>query len=227
MNELDLLKTHWQKDQDFIKFKKEDIVSMIHKSSSSIVKWILIISCLEFLIIGSIGLASYVDDPSGFTIYEIVFQAFAHIILFIFVYLFYKQYKRIKVSNNTKKLSNNILKTRSIVFNYIKTNFLLLGIQFAIGSFIGSHFEAFKEGFNEGYDDVHRENLNITVERIQSTSQNFETFNDITLWMAFIMTASILFLLLYLYYQLVYTRFATRLKKNYDDLVVIDSEENI
>jgi len=33
MNELDLLKTHWQKEEDFIKFKQEDIITMIHKSS--------------------------------------------------------------------------------------------------------------------------------------------------------------------------------------------------
>lgn len=26
MNELDLLKTHWQKDQDYINFKKYDIL---------------------------------------------------------------------------------------------------------------------------------------------------------------------------------------------------------
>ena len=50
MNELDLLKTHWQKDQEYIRFKKEDIIGMLHKSSSSIVKWIFIICCLELLL---------------------------------------------------------------------------------------------------------------------------------------------------------------------------------
>ncbi|MCA5004147.1 hypothetical protein [Sphingobacterium bovistauri] len=227
MNELDLLKTHWQKDHDFIKFKREDIISMIHKSSSSIVKWLLIISCLEFLIIGFIGLSSYFDDPSEFTVYEIVFQIFAHIILFIFVSLFYKQYKRIKVSSNTKALSYNILKTRKLVFNYIKANFILLGIQFVIGAFIGSHFEAFKEGYNDGYSEGAGENLNTTVELVQSTSKNLETFHDMALWIVFIIAACIFFLLLYLYYKIVYTGFTERLKKNYDDLIAIDSEEKL
>lgn len=220
MDSLDLLKTNWEKEGDFIKFEKKEIVFMLKKRSSSIVKWILFISCLEFVIIGSLGLSSYFGDPDGFTIYEIIFQILAHIILFIFIYLFYKQFTSINVSNNTKSLCQGILKTRDLVFNYIKANFLLLGIQFVIGALVGNHFEEFKKGYSEGYNDGYNESIDI----INSTSQNIDTFNNIMLWSVFLITAGILFLLLFIYYRVVYTGFLAKLKKNYNDLLAIDSE---
>ena len=51
MEELDLLKKHWNKEEvSFEQVSEKQIYKMIHKSSSSIVKWIFIISILEFLL---------------------------------------------------------------------------------------------------------------------------------------------------------------------------------
>ena len=51
MKELDLLKKDWQKsDNSFEQVSEIEIYKMIHKKSSSIVKWILIISILEVLL---------------------------------------------------------------------------------------------------------------------------------------------------------------------------------
>jgi hypothetical protein len=48
MKELDLLKKDWKKNSDsFEQISEKEIYRMIHKKSSSIVKWILIISILE------------------------------------------------------------------------------------------------------------------------------------------------------------------------------------
>ena len=48
MKELDLLKKDWKKNSDsFEQISEKEIYKMIHKKSSSIVKWILIISILE------------------------------------------------------------------------------------------------------------------------------------------------------------------------------------
>ena len=45
MKELDLLKKDWKKNSDsFEQISEKEIYKMIHKKSSSIVKWILIIS---------------------------------------------------------------------------------------------------------------------------------------------------------------------------------------
>ena len=45
MEELDLLKKYWKKSEDtFEQVSEVEIYKMLHKKSSSIVKWILIIS---------------------------------------------------------------------------------------------------------------------------------------------------------------------------------------
>ena len=50
MKELDLLKKDWQKNSgSFQQISENEIYKMIHKKSSSIVKWILIISIVEVL----------------------------------------------------------------------------------------------------------------------------------------------------------------------------------
>ena len=49
MDELELLKKDWQKeDSKYPKLSYDEIYKMILKKSSSIVKWIFIISLLEF-----------------------------------------------------------------------------------------------------------------------------------------------------------------------------------
>ena len=51
MDELELLKKDWQKDDNnYPKKSYNEIYKMILKKSSSIVKWILIISILEVLL---------------------------------------------------------------------------------------------------------------------------------------------------------------------------------
>ena len=56
MKELDLLKKDWKKNENsFEQVSEKEIYKMIHKKSSSIVKWILIISILEFTILNLIG----------------------------------------------------------------------------------------------------------------------------------------------------------------------------
>jgi hypothetical protein len=56
MKELDLLKD-WQKNKDsFEQVSEIEIYRMIHKKSSSIVKWILIISIMEVLLWTSLNM---------------------------------------------------------------------------------------------------------------------------------------------------------------------------
>ena len=51
MDELDLLKKDWKNSEsNFPKLSYNDFYGMIHKKSSSIVKWIFIISLLEFVL---------------------------------------------------------------------------------------------------------------------------------------------------------------------------------
>ena len=47
MDDLDLLKKDWQKPNAFEQISEQDIYGMLHKKSSSIVKWILLSSLIE------------------------------------------------------------------------------------------------------------------------------------------------------------------------------------
>ena len=75
MDELELLKKDWKKnDGQFTQVSENEIYGMLHKSSSSIVKWIFIISIVEFLVLRLMDLSLFFDNSSllttsiGFTI---------------------------------------------------------------------------------------------------------------------------------------------------------------
>ena len=63
MDELELLKKDWQKDDNnYPKKSYNEIYKMILKKSSSIVKWILIISILEFMVLRGTDLFMLLDE---------------------------------------------------------------------------------------------------------------------------------------------------------------------
>ena len=63
MDELELLKKDWKKnDAQFKQVSENEIYGMLHKSSSSIVKWIFIISIVEFLILRLMDLSLFFDE---------------------------------------------------------------------------------------------------------------------------------------------------------------------
>ena len=62
MKELDLLKKAWKKDTtSFEQVSEGAIYNMLQKKSSSIVKWILIISIIEFIILRGSDLLVLLD----------------------------------------------------------------------------------------------------------------------------------------------------------------------
>ena len=65
MDKLENLKDLWQNQpQTGRSYTKEDIYSMVRKRSSSIVKWILIISIIEFLLPYVLILMTDLETPS-------------------------------------------------------------------------------------------------------------------------------------------------------------------
>uniref|UniRef100_UPI00404B01CD hypothetical protein n=2 Tax=Gelidibacter sp. TaxID=2018083 RepID=UPI00404B01CD len=145
MDELDLLKKDWHKeDTKYPKLSYDQIYTMILKRSSSIVKWIFIISILEFVF--WIGISFLMkDSESAKRIDElhanyilIPLSIAGYLVLGYFFYLFFKNYKNISVTDNAKTLMENILKTRRTVRHYVAFNliylviatFVILGIEF-------------------------------------------------------------------------------------------------
>jgi hypothetical protein len=126
MKELDLLKKDWKKNENsFEQVSETEIYKMIHKKSSSIVKWILIISVLEFIILNLIGFLLPDDKREELIVIEKYLNTLVVLgygITLYFIYLFYKNYKSISVISTTKMLMESILKTRKTVKHYIWYN---------------------------------------------------------------------------------------------------------
>lgn len=126
MDELELLKKDWQKKgEELPKLSYNEIHNMLWKKSSSLVKWILIISILEFILPFLLYLIPYVRnsmalsdsiDEKNFIIGLTIVQ---YTVIPYFIYQFYKRYKEISVLDNTKNLMNKILKTRKTVKHYV------------------------------------------------------------------------------------------------------------
>lgn len=135
MDELDILKKDWQKQEDKLpKLSYNEIYKMILKKSSSIVKWIFIISILEFLL--WTGFSFFMKDSESmqkFDSYEadnimIPLTVIGYLVLAYFFYKFYMNYKTISATDSAKVLMENILKTRRTVKHYVAFNLIYLFI---------------------------------------------------------------------------------------------------
>lgn len=141
MDELDLIKKDWQKrSEDLPVYSKDDLMPMLHKKSSSSVKWIFIISILEFIfwivldvVISSENYLEYIESPA-FLLFLKVTTVINYIVLFGFIYLFFKNYLRIKVTDSAKNLMRRIIKTRESVKYYVRYNIGLFIIIFIISA---------------------------------------------------------------------------------------------
>ena len=147
MDELELLKRDWQKKEEAMpKLSYDEIYSMLWKKSSSIVKWIFLISVIEFVLPHLLYLLPSVRD--GMDFYEqlglknmmIGFSVVNYMIVFYFIYQFYRRYKEISVLDSAKDLMHRIIRTRKTVKNYIIValslflfNFLAIAIAIYLG----------------------------------------------------------------------------------------------
>lgn len=140
MEELDLLKKDWKKNENsFEQVSEVDIYKMLHKKSSSIVKWILIISILEVLLWTGISLAYNSDEYFIKTHSEHLIEYFKYLTIFnyavvaVFIFMFYKNYRAISTITSTKQLMKDILKTRKTVKYYVWYNLGMMVVSMIIG----------------------------------------------------------------------------------------------
>ncbi|WP_264551598.1 hypothetical protein [Flavobacterium sp. N2038] len=144
MKELDLLKKDWKKNSDsFEQISEKEIYKMIHKKSSSIVKWILIISILEVLFWTISNYFSNIDDilkkinHPEIILYMEIIMYFNYAVILVFIYYFYKNYKTISTTVSTKLLMKSILKTRKTVQYYVWYNLGMIVVSSILSFFIG------------------------------------------------------------------------------------------
>ncbi len=129
MEELDLLKKAWKKDESaFEQVSEKEIYSMLHQKSSSIVKWILMISVIEFVFWNIITVIfsdeKYQSKLHRYGIEDVMLavNVVNYIVILVFIFVFYKNYRAISTTDSTRQLMKSILKTRRTVQNYIWYN---------------------------------------------------------------------------------------------------------
>lgn len=208
MDGLDLLKKDWDKSEGkYPKLTYDEIYKMILKKSSSIVKWIFIISLLEFAFWFGIAFLLKGTSFSGkmekldLDAVLIPISIISYGVIFYFFYLFYRNYKNISSTDNVKVLMENILKTRRTVRYYVIFN--LASIVF--GAILGTYYAI-------NHDPE-------TIEKMQqaTTNGNQLAVYAVSIIILFGVLAVTIGLLL-LFYWLVYGLLLRRLKHNYEEL---------
>lgn len=205
MEELDLLKKDWKRNENsFEQLSESSIYKMIHKKSSSIVKLILIISILEVIFWTLINVFydsdSYLRKNHGENLigYFQFLTIFNYVVVAFFIYLFYRNYIRISIITSTKQLMKDILKTRKTVQYYVWYQLIMMSISMIIG---------FAIAFN----------INPEVHKLL---ENQKAFIFAIILCCF---ALILFIVIFwLFYKLVYGILLRRLLNNYKELKKID-----
>lgn len=216
MSELDILKKHWQKvDKSLPKYSYDELYQMLHKKSSSMVKWIFIISLIEFALWGvlyfivpndsqelneSMGLNTFVWISSGITLVAFIF----------FITLFYHNYSKIRVTDSIKQLMNSILRTRQTVYFFIIWNIVSTFIAFIVVFFY------FRKNETKLIDYIIELNPDLNLENSQVAIQAF--------FIGYAFTALVVVGIMLLLYRIIYIRLLKRLKNNYKQLQAIESD---
>lgn len=205
MDELELLKQDWSKQDDKQLLSYNELYQMLLKKSSSIVKWIFKVSVLEFLIWSSLDILFRVggmyDNVNTIDLGMLIKIApfFSYGILIYFSIRFYINYKKIKATDSAKQLMQTIMNVRKTVKQYvwITIGFFVLMIFYALG-YLVFYSDEFKQ---------------IIIDNDVNTA----VLVGVTL-----LTTLVFVLLIALFYRLLYGFFTRKLGANYIALEKIE-----
>ena len=210
MDNLDLLKEKWQNmEQELPKLSYSDIYQMLLKKSSSILKWIVIISICEIAFWTLLSL--FVPESSKQFYSDMGVQNFIkwvniinYFVVAIFIYIFYKNHKKIKATQSVKTLMGNILRARKTVHYFVFYNIGLATLLVF--------------GLNTYYY-FHTEKLNSVLKQDELYSAYpAETFIGANIFAGFLVLV-----FLVLFYWVAYGILLKRLKRNYNELRKIET----
>ena len=207
MDELDILKKNWKKqEEDLPRLSYDQIYKMLWRKSSSIVKWIFVISILELLLstLLSIGLAdgdywAQMEELNlkNFTIGQYIFS---YSITFYFIYRFYRNYKKISVTDDAATLMRNIIKTRKTVKTYIAFVLIFSGLFSVV-------FAIFA---------IQNHQMLTNVE--EASKYTFDMLDWVKFIVAGVVILGVFLCALWLFYKLIYGILLKRLRANYREL---------
>lgn len=214
MDNLELLKEQWQnREQELPKLSYQDIYQMLLKKSSSMVKWIFLISIGE-LLFWTI-LAFFVPESSrefnnsmGLKSAFLIINIIHYCIFALFIYLFYINYRSIKVTDTVKELMRSILNTRKtvkyfVIYNVGAAVLVLIGVNFFYYTKKEELYNLMVESY-EGYGAIPQ-----------------ESFTSIFFLSQFIFGLLLIGLIL-VFYRIIYGILLKRLKQNYNELRKIE-----
>lgn len=172
-DELELLKRDWQKKEaELPTLSYDEIHKMIWKKSSSIVKWILVISILEFtlpqLLIFAPPMeeAMQIYDNIGVSNYLFALSLVIYAVAIYFIYQFYRRFKEISVLDNSKNLMKKILKTRKTVKHYVLFSLSMIMVTIIImivGVYLNEDITHIVPELKDRLQDISPDKLKITL----------------------------------------------------------------
>ncbi|WP_290698104.1 hypothetical protein [Lacinutrix sp.] len=205
MDELELLKKHWQSDTvSEKKMTSQDLYSMLWKKSSSIVKTLFFISIAELIFWIAITFlpklsASYNAKLDTTAINQTLLTSLTVIsfaVIILFIYLLFKAYKGISVTDNAKKLMESIISTRKVIKYYVGYNLIMAFVSMVLGSYYATK----------------------TDPKMVELMTNADT-NGKLIMAAIILVIAVVFVgLIWLFYKLLYGILMKRLNSNYNEL---------
>ncbi|MDC1030100.1 hypothetical protein OAR07_02330 [Flavobacteriaceae bacterium] len=206
MDEFKSLKEKWANQKFDKQYSVEELNGFLQKKSKTSIKWIFYLSVAEFFLYMSFPfiIPNYYESfeyYKSLNLFEfsIITSIIGYIILVYYMLRFFKNYKRISVSDSVKGHLSTILNTRRAVNQYIYFNLVILLI-FLIVVMV----YAFK--FDENLIALQQENNSVIM-------------------IIFIigLLVSLVIGVFGLLYYFVYGRFLNPLKKNEKELMNIDN----
>lgn len=219
--DIDILKKTWQETPVKPKYGSSEILEMLNSKSRNYVKYIFWISVAEFLVFLGITVYYIINGDEGSSFIRILEKIgvkrteklemdFEHLyfglkmlsllVTAFFVMIFYRNYRKIHVESNLKKLILQIVRFRKTVNAFILTNIGLLVVFTAVLTFFVFRTMAAQE--------IHLNN---------PTLIGFVTGIVITLLLSIA--------LIWLYYRVVYGILVNRLGRNLKQLEEIERSE--
>lgn len=200
MTELELLKEHWSKQDDFQVVSRVELHKMIKKSSSNILKWLIAANIFElsiFLLLPFVLSSDgnlYIENPTIIKIANILDYILVSLpIIFSIIYLYL--ISNIHTTDSISLLLKNIFRARKLLNVYITLNVCIFLSILYIGIF---------ETLNE--------------EKITQSSHLGTFTYTILLILSCVFVGVVFMLIVWLFYKLIYGRLLKKLNKNYKEL---------
>ena len=219
--DLDNFKKTWQEQDILPKYDSTEIEAMLNKSSKNYVKYILWISIAEFLVIlcmnfyyaflgndrnslmsilSRLGIKNTTSLEVNFTHLYFYLKLVSLLMTAFFVVKFFRNYRKINIESNLKKLILQIINFKKTVNYFILANILLI-ILFTVVLLVAT----------------------LTVLSQQNIHLNSPTL--IMFLVGTIVMMGISVVLIWVYYRLVYGIILKRLGKNLEELQRIDEQQ--